>query len=229
MKCEICNSDKFTNIERIDMVQCENCGLFIKHPQPTEDFWKNKNKNFMLSACHNQNSRQSRINDAHFQLDTIEKYTNVGSLFDVGASAGFFVKTAQDRGWEVDGNEISDASINWCKQNYNIELHNGFFETLNLTKKYDVIVFWNTFEHLVYPRKTLKKCQSILNDDGLLYIRVPNRDISNIQKFYEDQHTFEFNPANLESLLIQENFIKEFIDECSDVKYNSMDLMFRKN
>lgn len=58
---------------------------------------------------------------------------------------------------EMDGNVENDIWINKLGKN-----------------KYDYIIFADVLEHLYYPKKVLKKCKSLLKDDGKILVSIPN-------------------------------------------------------
>lgn len=193
-ECPFCTHSRTTKFEDTNFFRCRECGLFINKPM-TELEVKNTNKNFLLSACHNSKTRESRINEAkNFQLKLLEEYGNVGKVYDVGAAGGFFLYAARENGWEIGGNEISIAAIKWAKSNFNIDLDYGFFEEITLSEDYyDAVVLWNTLEHTHNPKTTLEKCYSILKKEGLLFIKVPNKKTAKeLKTQYETVHLFEF-------------------------------------
>jgi len=208
-------------------LKCEICGLYVNIDYPSPEKLKNRLKNNMLTASRKKEVEKRRLGKAKIQIETINKYSKRGKVFDVAAAGGFFMKTAQDDGWIVDGNEISVASVNWAKQNYNLNIKNDYFEKLDLLNDHDVVVFWNTLEHMHEPVKSLKKTYEILKDGGLIYIRVPNRNDNNFKKFVEKLHSFEFNPQNLDKLLNDNGFEKIFLKEIPD-EDQPMDLLYKK-
>jgi len=148
----------------------------------------------MLKACTDKEKEASRMTDANLQLDVLEENILPGAIYDVGAAGGFFMKAAQDRGWEVRGNEISEKAIKWAKQHYGIEIDYGFLEEIELAwNHYDAVVIWNTLEHTYNPKETLLASRAILKEGGLIYIRIPNKKTTEaLNKFYEKLHLYEF-------------------------------------
>jgi SAM-dependent methyltransferase len=57
-----------------------------------------------------------------------------------------------------------------------IKFEKKFFdEEYSSQSKHDVIVNSHLFEHLYNPKKFLEKCHELLNDDGFMYISVPDQ------------------------------------------------------
>jgi len=204
--CNLCGGE-FTNPIFKNMLQCKICGVF-KREIISENTIKKELKKLLLSDCHKPESKKRRIEMANNQLDMIEKYKNASKIFDVGTASGLFLKIAQDRGWEVDGNEISVSAIEYGKKNFNIDIRYGFLEELDLKNdNYDVVVLWHTLEHTTNPKITIDIVKKILKKDGYLYIGVPEKGtIELLKKYYERGHTYEFSRENLTNFLINNDF-----------------------
>ncbi len=199
--CPICKG-VFSDSHVEKLLKCSSCGLFRKKDFPSKTSLKKVLQNFMLSACSSSDGEKKRLKVAESQLDLIEKYTARGRVYDVGAAGGFFMKAAQDRGWIVEGNEISTSAIKWAKDKYNIDIDYGFLEELNpKTAHYDAVVLWNTLEHTIDPDQTLGICSDILKEGGVVLIQLPIKNDRDVKDFYEELHTYEFSKENIILLL----------------------------
>lgn len=209
IKCCLCGCEE-TTFTYADVVRCVNCKIFIKQNLPTKDQIKVQLKDFLLSACWNEGTRKERLEDAKWQLDHLEKYTSPGKVFDVGAAGGFFMKAARDRGWEVEGNDVSDAAIKWAKENFNLSIHYDFFEDIDLLEnEYDAVVLWNTLEHTHDPAETINIVKRILKPNGLIYIQVPETPTpALLRRYYEPYHFYEFNFKSLSHYLESQGFVE---------------------
>lgn len=65
----------------------------------------------------------------------------------------------------------------------NIKLLKKSIHQLRDDKKFDLLIFSHSFEHLEDPLETLKKAKNILSDNGTLIIRMPIKT-ANIWKIY---------------------------------------------
>lgn len=205
---------------------CENCKLFRNFNYSNKEELKVRLKDFMLSASSNKNTEKRRLGKAKIQIQNInENYHKKGNVYDVAAAGGFFMKVAKEDGWTVAGNEVSKSSIKWAKDNYGLDIEYGYFEDLDIPKIYDAVVFWNTLEHMHNPVESIKKTSEILVQGGLIYIRVPNRHVGNLQKYVQKLHSYEFNSQNLNDMLVREGFEKIFIKNVAEEE--SMDLLYK--
>jgi ADP-heptose:LPS heptosyltransferase/2-polyprenyl-3-methyl-5-hydroxy-6-metoxy-1,4-benzoquinol methylase len=185
-----------------DLLQCPECGLYRKQSIPPRDSLREELKGILLGACFDKKKEASREGEAHYQIDLLSKYACKGVLFDVGAAGGFFMKVARERGWDVAGNEISQAAVDWAAKKYGLHIHYGFLEDLGLPgNTFDAVVLWHTLEHTTDPMETLMLCRNMLKHDGVIMIAVPEKEAHDIHERYERMHIYEFNRENLHRLL----------------------------
>lgn len=228
--CPLCGSNQLAPSFK-DMKRCGDCRLFIKEDPLPKDPLKNQLKNFLLSACWKESSLKDRMENAEYQLSRLHTYTSPGKLYDVGAASGFFMTAAQEKGWEVRGNDISQAAVNFAKENFNLDIDYDFFEDVPVEEShYDAVVMWNTLEHTHNPAQTIMHAKKALKPGGLLYIKVPEMPtIDLLRRYYDPFHFFEFNLSCLSGFLSSSGFEKVDIqklwkrDEISATEY-----LFRK-
>lgn len=92
-----------------------------------------------------------------------------GAILDVGCADGLFLDVMRAQGWTAQGIEAfaGEGSIR-------NDMLTGEFLTLDVPRRYDVIAFVHSFEHMPDPGQTLRKCCAILNPSGRLLLVVPN-------------------------------------------------------
>lgn len=201
MKCRLCNGNLSGPVIG-NFYVCNVCKIHYNTKVPSKDILKQSLKNMMLTCCFNARKAQRRITKAAKQLGIIESYISVGKLYDVGAAGGFVMKAAKDRGWNVYGNELSEEAVRWAKNKYNIDIFHGFLEDdpIIQTNKFDLIIFWNTLEHMRNPIEELKLAVYILNPGGYIHVELPIKTSTEISRFYEVAHMVEFDNKSLSIL-----------------------------
>ena len=157
------------------IVECKNCSFRYVNPQ-----LESKG----LIHAYSEGSDEKFISQNKWRMVTfrrclkeVEKATKgkKGKILDIGAAGGAFPKVAQDAGWEVYGVEPNKWLCKWCKENYNIKIENGTLDTAKFkSKTFDAITLWDVLEHVPDPANTLKKCHTLLKDDGVLIINYPD-------------------------------------------------------
>ncbi len=207
--CPVCGDVLRGPVVR-DLLRCQGCQTYRRQQIPNREELRKANANHMLTACQSAEGEQRRIRKANYQLDLLERHVEPGRVFDVGAAGGFFMKAAQDRGWECAGNDLSTRAIEWAENRWGIEIFYGFLEDLGFRpESYDAVVLWNTLEHVENPRQTMDCCFRMLRPGGVALIEVPAKlCLAEIARSYESLHLTEFNPLSLHSLLVDTGFLE---------------------
>src|SRR3990167_4061075 len=189
-RCCICNGEKyevpFKQIKEYKLVRCTNCWLvYLASLPPDIDFIldaqkdiSNKDKEkieyWSFPALY---KKHEKVFKYYFEdrLIKIKKFNpNISSVFDIGCGYGFWLKFCLEKGLRVSGIDLSQESIDWGKQNYNLNIKRKTIEELNIEDTYDLIVMCDVVEHLKDPLQQLKKIKGMLKQDGILYVQVPN-------------------------------------------------------
>lgn len=93
------------------------------------------------------------------------------SLFEVGYGRGIFLKSALDRGWNVQGMEISHDAFEYVKKNITSNVKYGDLLNEGYSKgEFDLMAFWDSIEHIVNPKAYLLKAYSMLKPGGMIVI-----------------------------------------------------------
>lgn len=94
-----------------------------------------------------------------------------GTLLDIGAGTGDFLKLAQDYGWKVSGVEVNKSARSLSEKK-GIALA----ETLESVsgQQFDVVTLWHVLEHLPNLERTLQELEALVKPGGVLIIAVPN-------------------------------------------------------
>jgi 2-polyprenyl-3-methyl-5-hydroxy-6-metoxy-1,4-benzoquinol methylase len=95
-----------------------------------------------------------------------------GKLMDVGAGGGEFTYVSSQLGFDSTGIEPNIGYSNYAKDQYQANVKTG--QLADVDGKFDVITMFHVMEHIPDPIKTFKKLYDLLNEDGLLFIEVPN-------------------------------------------------------
>lgn len=182
MKCNLCRryrSKKLYQLNNKKVVRCVGCGLiFISGERLTGKdrsyyenlYWGNPESSFYDYYY------GRRLKGLHeFYLKMAERYSGRnGSLVDVGAGLGYFVKLAKEKGWEAKGIEISFKAVSYTRKRLGIKLVRAEFGAGKNEGKYDVVCAFHVLEHLDNPRSFLDKVCRNLKPGGILLLEVPN-------------------------------------------------------
>ncbi|MCM2266739.1 MAG: class I SAM-dependent methyltransferase [Elusimicrobiales bacterium] len=98
------------------------------------------------------------------------------SLLEVGCSDGAFLLAARAAGFTVSGVDFDAAATARARAAGLEAVTTASFETFaaGAPGKFDVIVFFQTLEHLSAPRAFLAQVASLLNPGGLVFFDIPD-------------------------------------------------------
>ena len=147
------------------------------------------------------------------RFSLIKRFTKSrGRVLDVGASTGVMLDIFKDEGWKVWGVEPSkSASVAEGKGHKVVK---DIFERAKLPKNYfDVVVLNHTLEHMDEPLIVLKKVETLLKDDGIIFVDVPNAGGlgarilgKNWPYLLPKEHKYQFTKESLSKLLNEAGF-----------------------
>lgn len=127
-------------------------------------------------------------------------------VLDIASGSGYGTQILSKHAKHIIGVDISEDSVLYAQQNYpgkNIEYRVGDGESIPLEdKSVDVVVSFETIEHIKNYKNFMKEVKRVLVDDGLLVLSTPN-DL----EFAEGNHfhLHEFTQLELEKL-VKESF-----------------------
>ena len=143
---------------------------------------------------------------------------------EIGAFDGLLLNIFKNNKCEVQGYELNDRAREYAKNKYNIYLKQNFLED---NQKYDIIILSHVIEHFKEPKEILLKIKSMLNENGFIYIEVPNSPLKNqcpyetFIKYLTSPHTVNFNIDNLKTFIENGGF--------KIIKYQYYDYNVNKN
>lgn len=133
-----------------------------------------------------------------------ELNNGVGTLLDVGAGTGDFLKVAKDKNWKVSGVEVNKKARDLAKEKgVALQTELPSFEG----KKFNVITLWHVLEHIPNLEETCALLERLLNENGTLIIAVPNYN-SYDAKYYKEfwaaydvpRHLWHFSQSAMKKL-----------------------------
>ncbi|MEN9902229.1 MAG: hypothetical protein RL651_893 [Pseudomonadota bacterium] len=181
--CFACGCSEFKTLAEydrygfpLDYVSCVSCGFLFANPYYTEgclaEFYsKHYAQIYGRAGSEKLVFEGGYINAVETILPLIRKYIpKTGAVMDFGCGYGGSL-VAFPKEWIQVGYDYDDIQLEYGRQFgidlRNIEKFDGSFE------KFDVIMLIQVLEHVKDPIALLKKLQSRLNDNGVLYIEVP--------------------------------------------------------
>lgn len=103
---------------------------------------------------------------------------------------------------------INTNTKKYIRKNLSFCIDNA--ENLKMKRKFDVVVSFETIEHLYNPEKFIITLKNILNKKGLLILSTPNREIKEIYfngRLADPDHKREFYINEMKNLLAKNGFV----------------------
>lgn len=194
------------------VVKCRRCGLVYINPRFPQEMIIGGYEMAVDEAYVSQG--EARMNTFKRSLGMIEKFApGKGSILDVGAAAGFFLKVAKDAGWDAKGVEPSDWLAEYGRREFGLDIRSGTLRGAAYPDaSFDVVTMWDVLEHTADPAAEVAEVARILKPGGIFVINFP--DFGSIwAKLFGRRwwwllsvHLYYFTPKTLSALLEKEGF-----------------------
>ena len=210
MKLFLKTKDFSVSGETFELFKDEELDMLVTRPQP-----ENLSKYYESEDYISHTDAEKSLMDKMYQvvkrknlknkIQLIENQSNnPKSLLDIGAGTGDFLLFAKSRGFEVVGVEPNEKARQRSSQK-GIALHQEIQNIID--QKFDTITLWHVLEHLPYLDDQIKTIASLLKDDGVLVIAVPNfksYDASYYGKYWAaydvPRHLWHFSKTSIAKL-----------------------------
>lgn len=93
-------------------------------------------------------------------------------LLEFGSGYGLFLDAARERGYDVQGVELSRPAAAAAAR-LDIDVYCGQLVDAPLTGPYDVVCGWDTLEHVPDPLAVLRRIRSLIADGGTVALSTP--------------------------------------------------------
>jgi 2-polyprenyl-3-methyl-5-hydroxy-6-metoxy-1,4-benzoquinol methylase len=208
---ETANKAKNAPLFKLTIGSCVNCSLVQNRYLVPANLRYKKLKYFYNSANSNYAKKHWKS-----YVNMISKFLKRNSKFlDIGCNDGYLLNLVQKKTQSnyIYGLDASDYQVNQSRKKYKkINFYCDYAENSGKVFKknfFDIITINNVFNHSSKPLLFLREIKKILNDDGIIFIEVPNW-IETIQKKKWDQlyheHITYFTPYTIVQILNQVGF-----------------------
>lgn len=190
--CPICSSSqktllykqKFNNstivlMDNYGVVACKDCGFTYADGIPSQEEF---NKYYSEMAKYEFNYQDGTVSQ-----DYLTYFTKVADfivshlkdkkakILDVGCASGDLLAVLKSKGYSnLSGIEPSLACVKSARKLYGVEVTVDNVYDFRTSERFDLIILSAVLEHLLDLRKAIEKIKSLLKDDGLLFIEVPD-------------------------------------------------------
>lgn len=243
--CPICGPDTAAVTRYIfdpyRVVACSSCGLTYLSPRLTEQAILELYKN---EAYYNSNisgqgyDEYMEISDNWvktftLRLKQIAPYKSAGKALDIGCGPGYFLTAAQNLGFDVHGLDPSDYIVEQAQKTWGDRIRLGLIESAAYPpESFDLVVAFDTFEHIYDPKKFLTAIHGVLKPGGVLAITTPDPTslLSKISgknwvSYKLPEHVFYWSPETIRKIL-SEHY--EVLEVRRAGQYATLGFLFRR-
>lgn len=221
-KCILCNNKNFDIIskkvrdsKKHQIIKCKKCLHIQLFPIPTEleeekfydENLQDKNIQFFGGIKENRvKSFEDTKRRVNFVKSIIPKN---GKILEIGSGHGFFIESMEKLKYKITGIEISKEKRKLSKRITKSKIMNvNLMKEIPSMGNLDAIVMFHVLEHLSNPSDFLKKVGSMLNQNGVIILEVPNSNddqiFSNLaytEFYWQRGHIHYFNPKSLKETI----------------------------
>ncbi|MFJ1473559.1 class I SAM-dependent methyltransferase [Capnocytophaga cynodegmi] len=203
--------------EEFELIYNSNLELFKTQPIP-----KNLDKYYESDAYISHTDSKKTLFDKVYQsvkninlkskIRIISKYKKQKiQLLDIGAGTGDFVLSCEKQtNWKATGIEPNEKARQLAEKKQIRLLEN--YDDLK-EKSFDVITLWHVLEHIPDLENEIQKINSLLKEDGILIVAVPNYkswDAQHYKQFWAaydvPRHLWHFSKTSIQKIFTPKGF-----------------------
>jgi 2-polyprenyl-3-methyl-5-hydroxy-6-metoxy-1,4-benzoquinol methylase len=221
LTCPICNSGKidpfifaedyFLSHEIFNIDFCKSCGLKFTNPRPSpDDLPRYYESEEYISHSNSQKGLINKIyqfvrrNTIQSKIRLIKNFVQSGNILDIGSGSGEFLNEIQKKDFITTGIEPNTNARKYAIDNFKLNiLDETEINNLN-TNCFNVITMWHVLEHVYDLDQRIKQIQSLLTENGILVVAVPNSaswDAKHYGKYWAaydlPRHLYHFDQSTL--------------------------------
>jgi SAM-dependent methyltransferase len=234
--CQICGGKEFTLLfectdhlvshRQFPVEKCRRCGFTITGNAPEPDVIGSY---YESPDYISHTGGEKSISDIlyglarTFMLGTkarkVRRFTKLrtGSILDIGAGTGHFVKRLRSLGWQAEGVEVSDTARDYAINKNGVELLGSLSEGNFSPGRFDAVTLWHVLEHIHDTDELLMSISKHIKPGGTLLLALPN-SLSADARFYREhwaaydvpRHLWHFDSKSINSLVNRHDFA--FVD-----------------
>jgi SAM-dependent methyltransferase len=184
--CNLCGSDDrrpFCPENGLSLVECQNCGLVYVSPRPDpaelyalygETYFHNNESGLVGYSDYIKDEANIRRTSRR-RLRHLERFIQPARMIDVGCAAGFFIDEARQRGWQVEGLDVSSFAVEYTRAQFGHTAHLGPFTEVELPAgAYDLVTLWDVIEHVPDPHAYIRRAAELLRPGGVIALATPD-------------------------------------------------------
>lgn len=157
-----------------DLLPCPSCKTVTVHPFPSLDDLMRFYQSYKGSNVYKP-KEEKKVRRARRRIKRLLSYTKGRRFLDVGCNIGYTVKAALDLGLQAQGIDIDAAAVQTANDSYGQRFEALSIEQFAATgRKVDILYSSEVIEHVPDPDSFVTALHTILEDDGVVYLTMPD-------------------------------------------------------
>jgi ADP-heptose:LPS heptosyltransferase/glycosyltransferase involved in cell wall biosynthesis len=230
MNCPVCGSQYSGIYKEFPVYKiCFSCNLHYQETPPVKQYEGTLENGRGPGTGHLMDEAERSVNEclAKSLYDMFIPRT----LLDIGAKYPYFASVLKDQAEVLVIDAIPEIAS--YGRELGVTVMRADFETLDATPfkgKYDLITLIHVAEHFYDPIETLSKAVACLSHRGILYIRLPNIDVSGIHRDFTNNHVMvpPYIYSNQTMYFVADKLGCEIFKTDHYENYGQSDFYFRK-
>jgi len=187
--CPFCGSAEYSMYERFGSelqftyVLCRNCKLVYNSPRPRydQDFIDSAYASYYqfsenMELDNSTEVEHSSVKMFKEEVENLIRYDKKRTnLLDIGSAMGTFLFAAKPYYKKAIGLDVSKQMASYVEKNVGVNVYLQQFNDFFYDEKFSLIHMSHVIEHIPNPVEWLRKAASMLEEDGILVINVPNK------------------------------------------------------
>ncbi len=186
-KCPVCGTSDHRlvaqtdrRLKKITHVACAKCSLIRQYPLPTEEDLATYYRDFYRSDYQKtveptEKHVKKREKESASRLSELSPLLTPGAtIIDFGCGSGEFVAACNAGGFVGKGFEPGKGYAEFARDTKGLDVRNTGWQDYSVDTPADAVTSFHVFEHLVDPVAAIRKAQTWIKPDGLIYIEVPD-------------------------------------------------------
>lgn len=221
--CNICGCRKkepMFHEKSWTIYKCLDCGLGILDPLPStkelESLYEREYFDVQYDAGVEPDSPEFKrwMDLLEHRHRFFKRKKMRGRLLDIGCGNGYFLALCREKGYEVEGIDVSKWAVQYASSTLKLPVHRGEIADISFPEgSFDVITMFHSLEHTRNASEAVSQIKIWLKPEGILVIEVPNYTGTDAQKEWDHwigwqipYHFFHFTPSSLRRLLANHGF-----------------------
>ena len=209
------DSRRMRDYMHFQIVKCKTCNLVRSDPIIDPELIDNLYKQSDCSYTTEKENKPLARTYGRYLENIVNSYdVNRSSYLDIGCSNGFMIEKAIEMGFSnARGIEPSLASIEHASDKIKARIIPGMFDSSKFENEtFDLISFFQTFDHIIEPNEFLQDVRKKLNEKG--FVIAINHNIGSISyKFLREkspiidiEHTYLYDLTTMRKIFEKNQF-----------------------